>query len=114
MCVQYLGVMIGHVNAERAYAPALAKMKARVAFSKTLQLSLQEKVDIFKIWIQRVLLLPACVYHFMRCSKWRLGCQFGDRALLCWQSCRRKGVSTFFHWRCGYLSICTAIPNSAA
>ena len=34
--VRYLGVQVGHVNAEQAYAAPMAKMKARVAFLKTL------------------------------------------------------------------------------
>ena len=34
--VRYLGVQIGHVNAEQAYAAPMAKMKAPVAFVKTL------------------------------------------------------------------------------
>ena len=52
--VRYLGVQIGHVNAEQAYAVPMAKMKARAAFPKTLPLELQEKAEIFQIWIQPV------------------------------------------------------------
>ena len=47
--VRYLGVQIGHVNAEQAYATPMAKMKARAALSKTLPLDLHEKTEILKI-----------------------------------------------------------------
>ena len=55
--VRCLGVQIGHVNAEQAYAAPMAKMKARVAFLKTLPLEVQEKAEIFRIWIQPVVQL---------------------------------------------------------
>ena len=57
--VRYLGVQIGHVNAEQAYAAPMAKMKARAAFLKTLPLELQEKAETFQIWIQPVVQLTA-------------------------------------------------------
>ena len=52
--VRYLGVLIGSVTAEQAYAAPMAKMKARAAFLKTLPLSLWERAEIFKIWVQPV------------------------------------------------------------
>ena len=61
--VQYLGVQIGHVTAEQAYAPSMAKMKAHAASLKTLPLELCEKAAIFKIWVQLVVQLTAKVWE---------------------------------------------------
>ena len=61
--VRYLGVQIGHVNAEQAYAAPMAKMKARAALLKTLPLDLQEKAKIFEMWIKPVVQLTANIYE---------------------------------------------------
>ena len=61
--VRYLGVQIGHVNAEHAYAAPMAKMKARAVFLKTLPLELQDKAKIFRIWIQPVVQLTTKIYE---------------------------------------------------
>ena len=60
---RYLGVQLGHVSSEQAYAPALAKMKARAMFLRTLPLDQMEKAELYKIWVQPVVTLTARVYE---------------------------------------------------
>ena len=59
--VCYVGVQIGHLNAEQVYAPSMAKMNVQVAFQKTLPLELSKKVAIFKTWIRLVVQLTTKV-----------------------------------------------------
>ena len=61
--VKYLGVLIGQVNAEQAYAGPMAKMKSRATFLKTLPLDLWERAEIYKVWVQPVVQLTARVYE---------------------------------------------------
>ena len=56
-------MQLGHVTSEHAYAPALAKMKARVMVLKTLPLDQLEKAQLYKIWVQPVINLTARGYE---------------------------------------------------
>ena len=60
---RYLGVRFGNCTAEQAFAPAIAKMKAKATFLKTLAPDDVEKASLFKLWIQPVVWLTARVYQ---------------------------------------------------
>ena len=60
---RYLGVRLGNCTAEQAFAPAIAKMKAKATFFKTSALDDAEKACLFKLWIQPVVWLTARVYQ---------------------------------------------------
>ena len=60
---RYLGVQLGHASSEQAFAPALAKIKAKVMVLKTLPLDQLEKAELYKVWIRPIINLPARVYE---------------------------------------------------
>ena len=59
--LRYLRVQLGNCIAEQAFAPAIAEMKARATFLKTLSLDDAEKACLFKLWVQHVVFLSARV-----------------------------------------------------
>ena len=60
---RYLGIQLGHVTSAQAFAPALAKMKSRAAFLKSLPLDQMERAELYKVWIQPLVNLTARVYE---------------------------------------------------
>ena len=60
--VRYLGIQLGHVSPEEAYAPLLARMQARAIFAAHLPLSLPERVALLQQCIIPVIIFAARSY----------------------------------------------------
>ena len=83
--LRYLSIRMVYCSAEQAFAPAIAKMKARAEFLKTLALEDTEKATLFKMWVQPVVWLTARAYPrtkgVLASSIWcivrRRGCTIG-------------------------------------
>ena len=87
--------------AEQAYdAPALAKMRAEAAFLKKLPRDMQEKAELFKMWIQPIAMLmarmsglsPMCCQPSMSISKQHWGSHQGGCQ---WWQHHERGVQIF-------------------
>ena len=61
--LRYLGMQLGHLTSEEAYAPVIQKMMGRARFLSNLPLSLQEKTEVFTSWVQPVVFLTARAYY---------------------------------------------------
>ena len=57
--VKYLGIMLGHLTAAKAFVPTLGKAFCRAKLASYLDPSLKEKYTLLKPWILLVLLLTA-------------------------------------------------------
>ena len=55
--VRYLGVRVGHVTSEEAYAPLIARVLYRAHFMRNLQLTHEERVALYQDWV-----LPLFMY----------------------------------------------------
>ena len=51
--VKYLGVLLGNVDTQQAYGPAIAKMMARAETLSILPLGMEEKAYLFAVWVAR-------------------------------------------------------------
>ena len=60
--VKYLGVLIGHLTAEEAYAPIMARAATRAHFMRTLPLTFSERIALFQEWILSMFIFPARTY----------------------------------------------------
>ena len=58
---KYLGVILGNVSPEQAYAPALQKALRRPFLMQHWKLSLHERVEPLKLWIIPSVIYPAIV-----------------------------------------------------
>ena len=64
--VKYLGVLVGHVSSEEAYAPLIARALHRAHYMRTLPLSHEEHIALFQEWILPLQIFPARAYF--QCS----------------------------------------------
>ena len=60
--VRYLGVLVGHVSSDEAYAPLIARALHRAHFMRTLQLSHEERIALFQERVLPLLIFPARAY----------------------------------------------------
>ena len=60
--IRYLGIVLGHVSCEEAYAPTIARAMQRAEFMRTLPLTHQERVALFQEWVLPLLIFPARAY----------------------------------------------------
>ena len=60
--IKYLGIVVGHVSSEEAYAPTIARSMLRADFMRTLPLTQQERVALFHEWVLPLLIFPAKAY----------------------------------------------------
>ena len=60
--VKYLGILLGHVTSEEAYAPIMARASAKAHFMSHLQLTLDERVALFQEWVLPLFIFPARAY----------------------------------------------------
>ena len=49
--VKYLGIVLGHVSSDEAYAPVLARAAMRAAFMRSLPLMFTERNTLFREWV---------------------------------------------------------------
>ena len=49
--VKYLGVLIGHVSSEEAYAPIIARAMHQAQFMRSLLLTHEEHIALFQEWV---------------------------------------------------------------
>ena len=61
--VKYLGILLGNVSVEQAYASSISRMMQRAGQMATLPLGLEEKAYLFSSWIAPVCYLPARAYR---------------------------------------------------
>ena len=61
--VKYLGILLGNVSVEKAYAPVVAKMLTRARAVASMSLSLEERAYFFVSWIAPVCYLTARAYR---------------------------------------------------
>ena len=61
--VKYLGILLGNVSVEQAYALSISKMMQRARQMAALPLWLEEKAYLFSSWIVPVCYLPARAYR---------------------------------------------------
>ena len=59
---RYLGIQLGDVSSEEAYAPALAKAMARARSVAHFSLDLFERSELLQTWILPILAFPAKAY----------------------------------------------------
>ena len=64
--LEYLGVWIGHITTEQAFAECLAIALQRAQFLRKLPLDVNERVLILKIWILPLLNFTAPAYQTQR------------------------------------------------
>ena len=60
--VKYLGIQLGNVSVDNAYAPVIAKMLARARTLATLPLGMEERAYLFASWVASVVYLTARAY----------------------------------------------------
>ena len=56
---KYLGVKLGYVSPEEAFAPAMQKAMGRALSMQHWKLTLRERVFLLKLWIRPVLVYPS-------------------------------------------------------
>ena len=61
--IQYLGVMIGQVTEKDIYASAVSKSFIRAQIVRDLDLTQSENVQLLKVWIYPLWILPARVCY---------------------------------------------------
>ena len=60
--VKYLGILLGHVTSEEAYAPVLARATLRAHFMSNLPLTQDEHVALFQEWVLPLFIFPGRGY----------------------------------------------------
>ena len=60
--VKYLGILIGHVSSEEAFAPILARAANTAAFMRLLPLMFSERIALFQAWVLPLFIFPARAY----------------------------------------------------
>ena len=61
--VKYLGILLGNISVEQAYASSISRMMQRARQMAALPLGLEEKAYLFSSWIAPVCYLPARAYR---------------------------------------------------
>ena len=57
--LKYLGILLGHVTSEEAYAPTIAKATQRAHFLSHFDLTHDERVAVFQEWVLPLFIFPA-------------------------------------------------------
>ena len=60
--VQYVGVLVGRVSSEEAYAPLIARALHRAHYMRTLPLTHDECIALFLEWVLPLFIFPAWAY----------------------------------------------------
>ena len=60
--VEYLGILLGHVTSEEAYASTIARATQRAHFMSHLDFTREERVALFQEWVLPLFIFPARAY----------------------------------------------------
>ena len=60
--VKYLGILLGHVSSDEAYAPVIARAAMRAAFMLSLPLTFTERTTLLQEWVLPLFIFPARAY----------------------------------------------------
>ena len=60
---KYLGILLGYVTPEQSFSLALNKALSRAHAMRSWELSLQERVELLKLWILPLIVHPARAVH---------------------------------------------------